>query len=120
MFKNYFKTAYRYINKNKFFSLINILGLSSGLAICILITTFVFDELSYDKYNEKAGRIFRIESDIHVNGNGMNTTYVPVPMAAQMIKDYPGIENSVRLRQQQSTLVKKGNENIIEIGRAHV
>ena len=114
MFKNYFKTAYRYINRNKFFSLINIFGLSSGLAVCILISIFVFDEFSYDQFNTKADRIFRLESDIHVNGNGINGTAVPAPMGTQMAKDFPNIETAVRLRQQGYTLVKKGNENIIE------
>jgi putative ABC transport system permease protein len=57
MFKNYFRTAYRYIRKNKFFSSINILGLSSGFAVCILIAIFVFDEFSYDQFNHEADRI---------------------------------------------------------------
>ena len=89
MLTNYFRTAYRYIRKNKFFSSINILGLSTGLAVCILIATFVFDEFSYDQFNNKADRIFRIESDIAVNGNALNTTYVPAPMAIQMVKNFP-------------------------------
>src|SRR5690242_18069549 len=114
MFKNYFKTAYRYINRNKFFTLINIIGLSSGLAVCILISLFVFNEFSYDQFNIKANRIFRVESDISVNGNGINETYVPAPVGIQMVKDFPQVETTVRLRKQPYTLVKKGNENIIQ------
>lgn len=114
MFKNYFKTAYRYINRNKFFTLVNIIGLSSGLAVSILISLFVFNEFSYDQFNTKADRIFRVESDISVNGNGINETYVPAPVGIQMVKDFPQVENTVRLRMQKSMLVKKGNENIIE------
>ena len=114
MFKNYFTTAYRFIRRNKFFSLVNIIGLSSGLAVCILIALFVFNEFSYDQYNHNADRIFRIESDISVNGNGLNTTYSPAPMANQMVQDFPQIENSVRLRKQAYTLVKKDGRNIME------
>ncbi len=114
MFKNYFTTAYRFIKRNKFFSLVNIIGLSSGLAVCILIAIFVFDEFSYDQYNHNVDRIFRIESDISVNGNGINTTYVPAPMANQMVKDFPQVENSVRIRKQGYTLVKKDGKNIME------
>ncbi len=114
MFKNYFTTAYRFIRRNKFFSLVNIIGLSSGLAICILIAIFVFDEFSYDQYNHNADRIFRIESNISINGNGIKTTYVPAPMANQMVKDFPQVENSVRLRKQGYTLVKKDGKNIME------
>ncbi len=114
MFKNYFVTAYRFISRNKFFSLVNILGLSSALAVCILIAIFVFDEFSYDQFNQKANRIFRIESDINVNGNGLNTTYVPAPMAITMVRDFPQVENSVRIRKQEFTLVKKDGKNIME------
>jgi putative ABC transport system permease protein len=114
MFKNYFTTACRFISRNKFFSLVNILGLSSGLAVCILIAIFVFDEFSYDQFNHKADRIFRIECDISVNGNGINSTYVPAPMAIQMVKDFLQIENSVRIRKQEFTLVKKDGKNIME------
>src|SRR6476620_1979246 len=114
MFKNYFTTAYRFISRNKFFSLVNILGLSSGLAVWILIAIFVFDEFSYDQFNHRADRIFRIESDISVNGNALKTTYVPAPMAIQMVKDFPEIENSVRIRKQEFTLVKKDGRNIME------
>ena len=116
MFKNYFTTAYRFIIRNKFFSLVNILGLASGLAVCILIAIFVFDEFSYDRFNQNADRIFRIESDISIDGNAINSTYVPAPMAMQMVKDFPQVENSVRLRKQAFTLVKKDGRNIMESG----
>jgi putative ABC transport system permease protein len=60
MFKNYFKIAFRNLWKYKGFSAINIIGLASGLACFILIALYVADELSYDKYNEKANRIYRL------------------------------------------------------------
>ena len=60
MFKNYFKTAWRNIRKNKLFSAINILGLSIGIATCFIIMLYVQDELSYDRFNEKADRTYRV------------------------------------------------------------
>ena len=54
MIKNYFKTAFRNLVKNKFYSSINIIGLAAGLATCMLILLYVLDELSYDKYNKNA------------------------------------------------------------------
>ena len=53
MIKNYFKIALRNLWKNKGYSAINIFGLAIGLATCLLITLYVTDELSYDRYNEK-------------------------------------------------------------------
>jgi len=72
MFKNYFKIAWRNLLKNKTFSLINIIGLASGLACFILIALYVADELSYDRFNEKASRIYRINSDIVFGGNKLH------------------------------------------------
>jgi putative ABC transport system permease protein len=56
MFKNYFKTAWRNLVKNKFYSLINIVGLSAGLAVGILILLWVQDELSFDSFHKKTAR----------------------------------------------------------------
>jgi len=60
MFKNYLKIAYRNIKKHIGYSLINVAGLAIGMACCILILLFVFDELSYDKFHENHDRIYRV------------------------------------------------------------
>ena len=59
MFKNFLKVALRNLWKNKAFSAINIIGLSVGLAVCLLIVLYVKDELSYDKYNDSR-KIFTV------------------------------------------------------------
>ncbi|TSJ40793.1 FtsX-like permease family protein [Mucilaginibacter corticis] len=114
MFKSYFKIAFRNLWKNKSFSAINILGLAIGLAVCLLITLFVIDELSYDKYNLNADRIYRISSDFEVNGSLFNDRESPAPMAATMMKDYPQIEQATRLQYAGKILVKKGSQTITE------
>ncbi|CAL1518021.1 ABC transporter permease [Chitinophaga sp. MM2321] len=116
MFKNYFKIALRNLWRNKGFSAINIFGLALGLATCLLITLFVADELSYDRHNEKADRIFRIDADFLVNGNAFHERYSPAQFGAVLQKDYPQIENSVRLRSygDRQILVKKDNQTFME------
>ncbi len=114
MFKNYFRVAYRNLWKDKGFSAINIAGLAVGLAICLLITLFVTDELSYDKYNEKADRIYRINADLKLNGTGFNDVTAPAPMGPVLLKEYPQIENYVRIVDTHDMLVKKGDETIME------
>jgi putative ABC transport system permease protein len=69
MIRNYIKTAYRSLVKNVGFTAINVLGLSVGLATCLLIVFYVVDELSYDKYNIKADRIYRITLQASLNGH---------------------------------------------------
>ena len=120
MFKNYFKIAWRNLVKNKTFSFINIIGLASGLACFILIALYVADELSYDRFNEKADRIYRINSDIVFGGNKLHLAVASDPMGATLKKDYPQVEEYVRFFSSSgSKLVKKGNEYIRENNVAH-
>jgi len=63
MIRNYFKIAVRNLLKNKFISFINLFGLTVGLTCCLLILTYILHELSYDKYNDKADRIYRVTRD---------------------------------------------------------
>ena len=114
MFKNHFKIAVRNLWRNKSFSAINIFGLAIGLAVCLLITLFVVDELSYDRYNLNADRIYRVSSDFKVNGSVFIDRESPAPMAAAMKKDYPQIEQATRLMGGGKILVKKGNETLTE------
>jgi len=114
MFWNYFRVAVRHLQKDKGFAAINIFGLAAGLAVCLLIVLFVTDEFGYDKYNKKADRIFRIVSDIRLNGNSNNSNYVPGPMGAALVKDYPSVEKAVRIRGIGDLLIKAGNEKVME------
>ncbi len=114
MFKNYFKMAFRNLWRNKGFSAINIFGLAIGLAVCLLITLFVIDELSYDKYNINADRIYRVTSDFKVNGSVFIDRESPAPMAQIMLKEYPNIEMAAMLKNNGKILVKKDNETLIE------
>ncbi len=112
MFQNYLKVALRNLWKNKAFSAINIVGLSVGLAVCLLIVLYVVDELSYDKYNENADRIYRVDSDIYFNGTQFTASNSPEPLAPALMKDYPQFEQMVRITNPQDILVKKDNQNI--------
>jgi putative ABC transport system permease protein len=112
MFKNYLKIAFRNLWKNKAFSAINIIGLSAGLAVFLLIVLYVVDELSYDKYNPNAERIYRVGADIYFNGTQFSAATTPAPLAPTLLKDYPQVEQIVRLRNLGDILVKKDNQNV--------
>ncbi|RTL58784.1 MAG: FtsX-like permease family protein [Sphingobacteriales bacterium] len=120
MLKNYLKIAWRNLLKNKTFSLINIIGLASGLACFILIALYVADELSYDRYHEKANRIYRINSDIVFGGNKLNLAVTSDPMGETLKKDYPQVEAYTRLYNSDGyRMVKKGSQYIREDNVAH-
>jgi putative ABC transport system permease protein len=121
MFKNYLKIALRNLWKAKSFSAINILGLAVGLATCLLIVLYVADELSYDRYNKKAERIYRVDSDIRFGGGDLHLAVNSDPMGPTLKKDYPQVEEYTRVYASQgSKLIKKGSQFIEEQNVAHV
>src|SRR6476620_677510 len=115
MFSNYFKIAIRNLWKNKGFSALNIVGMAIGLCCFLLISLYVIDELSYDRYNEKADRIYRINADIKFGGNELHIPQTADVMGADLQKDYPEVEQYTRVYGNTgSKLVKKSNEYINE------
>jgi len=114
MIKNFIKTAFRTLLKNKGFTAINVFGLALGLATCMLIVFYVIDELSYDKFNTKADRIYRVNNDIKFGGNTNSYAVSPAPMAAAFLAELPEVEQVARFRDRGGFQVKKGNQNIRE------
>jgi putative ABC transport system permease protein len=97
MLRNYFKTAWRNLKKNKLFSFINILGLAIGIATCFIIMLYVQDELSYDRFNKKADNIARIIFQADINGGKINECIVMAPVAATLKKDFPEVKDVTRI-----------------------
>jgi len=120
MIKNYIKIAWRNLIKNKGFTAINIIGLSLGIGCFVIIAMFVTDELSYDHFNEKADRIYRINSDIQFGGTDLSMSVSADPMGETLKNDYPEVEQYVRIYASNgSKLIKKGSEYINENLVAH-
>lgn len=98
MIRNYLKIAFRNILKNKVFSAINIFGLSIGLAACLLIFQFVTFQLSFDTFNSKFERTYRVTNDRFQNGKLIQHGTITYPtIGPTMAKDYPEIENYTRM-----------------------
>src|SRR5258706_12534095 len=115
MFKNYFKTAWRNLMKNKAFSLINIAGLSVGIAACLLILQYVSFELSYDQFNKNADDIYRVTNDRYQNGKLIQhgtITYSAIGKAMQ--DDFPEVINHARVRPEGPDIVINGDKKIGE------
>ncbi|MDQ4139337.1 MAG: ABC transporter permease [Bacteroidota bacterium] len=97
MLKNYFKIAWRNLLRNKAYSAINIAGLATGISACILIFFYVKHELTYEQDFDKYDRIYRVVTDINLQGQQDKFARSPAPLAAAMQKDYPEIEKVARL-----------------------
>lgn len=113
MIKNYFKIAWRNLLGNKLYSAINIGGLAMGLAACLLIVFYVVDELSYDRYNTNADRIYRVNEDLKLGDNKVQYAVTMPPLAQTLKREFPGVENAVRIR-KASISIKKGDEYLVE------
>jgi len=97
MFNNYLKIALRNLLKHKAYSFINIAGLAVGLACCLLISLYVKDELSYDRYHAKADRIFKVVTDARNPEKGSQFALTPAPLAETLVRDFPEVETATRL-----------------------
>lgn len=103
MFYNYLKTAFRSLLRHRFFSAINIFGLAVAMCICMTMIMLVADQLSYDRYNTKADRIFRITTkDLDANGNVVVenpwSAASSMPVGPELVDHHAGIKDAVRLR----------------------
>src|ERR1700754_3183040 len=114
MIRNYIKTAFRTLIKNKGFTAINVFGLALGLAACLLIVLYVTDELSYDRYNVNADRIYRIDEDIFLNNTQYDAATTSKFFGPTLVASYPKIEQMVRFRNPGDQLVRKGNNHILD------
>ncbi|OQX80969.1 MAG: hypothetical protein B6D61_01255 [Bacteroidetes bacterium 4484_249] len=98
MIRNYIKVTFRNIAKRKTYSIINILGLSTGIASFLIIYLFISDEISYDRYHKNANNIYRLVNVYDFEGVGENSASSPFPVAFTLKNDYPDmIKNVVRL-----------------------
>src|ERR1700704_371655 len=98
MLKNYFKTAWRNLIKNKTFSAINIAGLSIGMAACLLILQYVSFELSYDQFNKNAKDTYRVVNDRYQNGKLIQHGTITYSAVSKAMKDdYPEVQNYMRV-----------------------
>ncbi len=97
MLKNLVLVALRNLKRDKWYSLLNILGLAIGISFSLLLIFYIIDELSYDRYNEKADRIYRVNAYVkEADKDTMRWAITPFPMAEALSKDYPEVEEAVR------------------------
>ena len=98
MIRNYLTIAIRNLLRQPVYSLINIVGLAIGMAACMLIVLYIQDELSYDRHHPNAERIYRIVDDIESGGQTIQTAGSPLSWAPALKRDYPEVEQFVRMR----------------------
>jgi putative ABC transport system permease protein len=105
MFKNYLKIAFRNLVKNKSYFLINTFGLATGMACCLLIILFIFDEISFDKFHKNAENIYRVVAEFNRDGKVDHFAHTPAPMAQALCDEYAEVKSAVRFAYRRQQLV---------------
>jgi putative ABC transport system permease protein len=114
MLRNYITIAIRNLNKYRFYTLVNVFGLTVGITACLIILLFVRFELSYDKFHEHGDRIFRVDWELSFGESSAYNAAVTPPMAEAIVRDYPEVEAAARFRYNGSSQFKRNTENIVE------
>ena len=116
MFRNYLKIAWRNLARNKSFSLLNILGLSIGLAVTALILLWMNFELGFNQFHEKKDRIYEVYNKYEIDGEIWTWNSTPKIMAATIKKDYPEVEAVSRYFYDNTFLFSKNEKRIKSTG----
>jgi putative ABC transport system permease protein len=101
VFKNYLKVAIRNLIRYKWHSVINITGLTIGIASCSLLLLWVEDEFSYDRYHVNADRIYRVISQAERNNKIRRSAKSPAPLAPALLNEFPWIQKAVRFTKNE-------------------
>jgi putative ABC transport system permease protein len=114
MIKNYFKTAWRNLMKSKVFSFINILGLTIGITVCMMIFLFVMNEFSVDNFHKNGDHIYRVMREFKIEGKSNSVAYLSGPYAPALLNDFKDeIKKAVRVSPTDN-LVTIGNTSFHE------
>lgn len=111
MFKNNLKIAWRNILKNKGLFTMNTVGLGLGIGSCLIIMLFVIDELSYDRYNEKADEIVNVVFRAKVNGEEIKEGAVMAPVGKTLRQEFPEVLDATRIRQIGTPKITVGTQS---------
>ncbi|QQS35415.1 MAG: ABC transporter permease [Ignavibacteriales bacterium] len=110
MFLSYLKIALRNLLRFKAYSTINIAGLAVGMACCILILLYVFDEMSYDRFHKNADRIYRIAVNGTLGENNFNAAVSPPPLRNALMTDYPEVVSATRVKNFGYPVLRYGDK----------
>ncbi len=114
MLKNILRYSLRSFKRQRAYIVINILGLSIGIACSLLIALFVINEASYDRYNVKKDRIYRAVLNGKIGGQEVTFATSPAIMGPTLIKEFPEIEDFLRMTQNGPTVIEYNDQTFTE------
>ena len=116
MLKNYFKIAWRNLIKNKVSSIINIGGLTVGMAVAMLIGLWIYDELSFNKYHQNYDRIAQVNSHANYSGEIYTINSHPMPLGTELRSSYGSDFKYVVMSAGMKQIISSGDKKFTESG----
>src|SRR5690625_5120545 len=113
MLRNYLKTAWRSLNRNRGYSLINIVGLAVGIACCILIFIYAQNEFSYDDFNKNSDRIYRVLRGFDIPNLKTTLAYTPSAVGPMAEKAAPAVKEAVRISGMSAPTVRHDKKEFV-------
>ncbi len=114
LLKNYLLSLARNAARDKFFTILNLLGLAVGITASILIFIYIRDQLTYDRHHEHYDRIYRLESDFFINEKQDLFAVTQLPMAPTLKDEYPEVEEYARILPQQDLYFERDEDTFKE------
>ncbi|MDX2430826.1 MAG: ABC transporter permease, partial [Bacteroides sp.] len=114
LFKNYVRSLFRNAVRDKYFTLLNMLGLAVGITAAILIFIYIQDQVNYDAHNENFERIYRLEGDFMISEKPTRTAITQIPLGPTLKDEYPEIEEQARILPRRDLYFEKGEDTFKE------
>ena len=114
LFQNYVRSLIRNAIRDKYFTLLNMLGLAVGITAAILIFVYIQNQVNYDCHHENFDRIYRLEGDFFISEKSDLTAITQIPLGPTLKDEYPEIEEQARILPNQNQYFKKGEDTFKE------
>lgn len=114
MIQNYLKVSWRNLKRDKSYSLINVFGLAIGIAACLMISLYIIDELSYDKFHDNSDRTYRLYVDGQFGNNKFLSPYIPNPAKDALLDEFSQVESVTQFFDRDQVRFEYENKVFIE------
>ncbi len=118
MIRHFIVTSFKHFKKNLSFSLINLFGLATAMAVCLMILLYVYRELSFDRFHADAENICRIAINVDIQGDILYEPFSSAPMGPDLLEAFPEVTNVVRLSGRQEANVWQ-NDRFTTFNKSH-
>lgn len=109
MVRNYLKVGLRSLLRHRVHSVLNLVGLTVGLAVFLFVVAYVLDDLAYDRFHDEADDLFRIAAELKVGAREIRAPLTPGPLAGALVEELPQVEAACRIHRREGVVRHDGH-----------